>query len=164
VLDVLELDVLGQPDEDGERVGGVHELGDFDPGALRGGLVLLGGIDQHRKMVQERSLGIARIAGMELDVGTAYLDAGLSLRAGLGGIEAVPLVLGCGRPRIRREDGDVIQVVLAVGLRLDQPNLQAFARLDLGRCAIQARDAERDVLERPALTRAISVARRTPLA
>src|SRR5204863_3856274 len=85
VLDVLDLHALGAPDEDGVRVGGVDDVGDLDAELARLGNVLVRRLDLDGKVVQERLLGIARLALVELDEGASCLDARRAGRAWLDG-------------------------------------------------------------------------------
>ena len=85
MLDVLELDVLGQPDEHGQRVLRVHVVGHLDARLLGLGLVLGGRVDQDGEVVEQRPLGVAGVAGVELDVRAADLDAGLPSALGAAG-------------------------------------------------------------------------------
>ena len=76
MLDVLDPDAVRAPEEDRERVRRVDEAVDLDPRVLRVLLVLVGRVDEDGEMVQQRPLGRAGVALVELDEGAADLDAG----------------------------------------------------------------------------------------
>ena len=122
VLDVLDAHALRAPEERGEGVRSIDDRLDLDAEILRVGDHLVGGVDEHRQVVEQRPLGLAGLARVELDVGAADLDA-----RGPGRLEAVPQVLR-GRPlRVARVQGDVVEVVLDVGRRLDERDPDAAA-------------------------------------
>ena len=65
VLDVLELDPVGAPDEDGERVGGVDDVGDLEPARPRLALDVGGAVDEERQMVEERPVDLGRSTAVD---------------------------------------------------------------------------------------------------
>ena len=163
VLDVLDLDALGPPDEHRVRVRRVHDVRDLEPELARLGDVVVGRVDLDREVVQQRLLGIARLALVELDERAARLDPRRAGRPGLGGGEPQPEVGLGGLLRRLRPERDVVDVVLDVGRRLDEADPQplvdvevelALARtvdldpVQLGLRLLVARDPQRDVLER----------------
>jgi hypothetical protein len=89
------------------RVRRVDRRVDPDPLSPRLVLVLVGGLDEHRQVVQERPLRRLDVALEQLDERTA-VDA---LAAGLAA-EPEPLVLERGRLGVRREQRQVVEVVL----------------------------------------------------
>ena len=115
-------------------------------------------------------------AGGTRDEGASDLDARLFRGSGRRIAEAEPLVRPCGCRRIAREQRDVVEVVVDVGSPLDEPKPQtlidveiglALARLldrevlrQLGDRRPQVGHAKRDVLERPALSRPLSLEQR----
>ena len=56
MLDVLELDALGPPHEDGVRVRAVDDVGDLETELPGLGEVLVGRIDAQAEMVEQRAL------------------------------------------------------------------------------------------------------------
>ena len=54
--------------------GGVDDIVDLDAEVVRAGDVLVRRLDEHREVVEQRPLGRARLAGMELDERAADLD------------------------------------------------------------------------------------------
>src|SRR5207244_6231501 len=123
---------------------------------LRGHRVDL--VDEHCDVVQQRLLGGARIAGMELDVSAADLDARMTLERTLCSVETKrPVVLRrlLGVNRIQR---DVVEVVLHLRRRFDKAHSNALAELDLNTIGkvdsrtIEIRHAQRNVLESTFLT------------
>jgi hypothetical protein len=79
VLDVLDADALRAPDEDCACVRCVDDVVD-DAHVLRLGDVVVDGVDEHREVVEDRLLGIAGPAGVELDIRAADLDARMPVR------------------------------------------------------------------------------------
>jgi hypothetical protein len=75
VLDVLDPDVLGAAQEHRVRVRRVDDVVDLDAEVVRGRDVLVGGLDEDGEVVEQRPLGRARLAGMELDERAADFDA-----------------------------------------------------------------------------------------
>ena len=67
VLDVLDPHAVRAPDEDGERVRRVDEVVDLDAEVERPALVLVGRVDEHGQMIQERPLRRPGSPGDELD-------------------------------------------------------------------------------------------------
>src|SRR6266849_2208407 len=118
-------------------------------------------------MVVQRLLGRARLAGMELDPGTSDLDARTPCRTGRRRPETERAVLRRSLLRVRGEERHVVEVVLDVGLRLDEPEAHAFAHVEvrlagartfelasgrqLRERLVERGDAECDVLQRAAL-------------
>src|SRR5690348_2132952 len=86
VLDVLDAHALRTPDEDRVRVGGVDDVVDLEPELARLLDVLLGRLDAHGEVVQERTLRIAGLALVELDERPADLDPRLARRARRRGV------------------------------------------------------------------------------
>ena len=127
VLDVLDANLFGPAEEDRVRVRRVDDVVDLHAELLRLDDVLVRGLHEHREVVQQRALGIARLTGVELDPRTADLDARGARRGRLGGLEPERLVLGGGRLRIRGEEGDVVEVVVDVGRRRDEADPDALA-------------------------------------
>ena len=74
MLHVLDPDSIGAAEENRIRVRSVDDVVDLDSRVLRLGEMLVGGVDQDCEVVQERPLGIARLAGMELDERTTDLE------------------------------------------------------------------------------------------
>src|SRR5439155_3696720 len=78
-------------------------------------------------------------------------------------VEAEPRVLVGGLLRVTRVERDVVEVVVDVGRRLDEADANAFPELDLvsvsvgqeAACAFEIRNAERDMLDGPAIPRAL---------
>ncbi len=89
VLDVLDTHPLGPPEEHRVRVRGVDDVVDLDAEVVRGGDVLVRGVDEHGEMVQQRLLGRARLSRVELDPRPADLDA-RSARTAPGAAGAKP--------------------------------------------------------------------------
>ena len=74
MLDVLDANAVGAPDEHGAGVCSIDDV--VDDAELLGLFgMFVGGVDEHRQVVQQRLFRIARVAGMEFDVGTPDLDA-----------------------------------------------------------------------------------------
>jgi hypothetical protein len=118
VLDVLDLDPLRAPDEDGVGVRRVDDVVDLDPELAGLGDVLLGRLDQNRKVVQQRSLRVARLALVELDESSADLDPRRARRSRRGRGES-ELEVGLRRLLGRmRPECNVVEVVLDLGRRL----------------------------------------------
>src|SRR5262249_22820674 len=109
--------------------------------------VLVGGLDENGKVVEERLLGRARIPRMKLDPGTADFDARRAGPTGRSGVEAERDVLAGGFLRVAREERDVVEVVLDVGLGLDETEPDAFAADVEVDGAV--RPVERDVAGKP---------------
>ena len=167
VLDVLDLHALRPPDEQRVRVGGVDDVGDVEPELARLGDVLVGRVDLDGEVVQERELGIARLALVELDECASDLDARCARRARRGGREP-ELLVGLGSfLRRGRPERDVVEVVLDLRRRLDEPEPEPFVHVEvdgavapleldavhLSEGPLEARDPQRDVLERAGLAR-----------
>ena len=115
--------------------------------------MLVDRVDQHGQVVEQRLVGIAGVARMELDVRAAHLNARMPVDGGRGRIEAETLVLLRGRRRIGREERDVIQVVLGVCPRFDDPNADVLAEIELGLLRYLG-NPQADVFEGSRLTRA----------
>ena len=75
-------------------------------------------VDEHGEVVQERPLRLRRIAGVELEERAADLDARNTV-ARLGLVEAEGEVLARGCLGVARVQRDVVEVVVDLGLRLD---------------------------------------------
>ena len=131
MLDVLDPHALRAPDEDRERVRGVDDVVDLDAEVARRGLVFVGRVDEHGEVVEERPFRRPRLAGLELDPRPADLDARAPGRAGRCGAEAEGAVLRCRRLRIGGAERDVIEVVVEVGLGLDEAERDAFCHLEV---------------------------------
>jgi len=125
VLDVLDADTLGPGEEGRVRVRRVDGRLDRDAELVGVGDCVVGGVDEDREVVEERPIGRPWRILSKLDVGISDRDAIRSCRP-----EAVALVLGCGRARIDRAQRDVVQVVVDVGLRLDEHDAQTLARVE----------------------------------
>src|SRR5262245_53654120 len=82
-------------------------------------------------MVEERLSRRARLARLELDPCSANLDPRTAGPARRGGAEAEGAVLRRGRLRIGGAQRDVVEVVVEVGLGLDEPEHDAFAELEI---------------------------------
>src|SRR5512132_2201454 len=80
VLDVLELDPVRTPDEDGEGVRGVADLGDLDPAALRLLELLLPRVAEKRDVVEERPLALRDVGARERDGLVAHRQSRLAVR------------------------------------------------------------------------------------
>jgi hypothetical protein len=168
VLDVLEPHALGKPDEDGERVGRVDEVLDLDVPLLGRSPVLFGGVDEHGQVIEQWSLGVSRVALVELDERAGDFDA---RRTGVGRRclgEAVVSIPRGRFLRIGREQRDVVEVVVRVGLRLDEADVNVVTEVEerrpvlsldrkivrkLRECRVEVVDAQRNVLQRAALPR-----------
>jgi len=74
VLDVLDPHALRAPDEHRVGVGRVDDVVDLEAELARLFDVLLGGLDPDGEVIQERALGIPRLAVVELDERAADLD------------------------------------------------------------------------------------------
>ena len=61
--------------------GGVDDVVDLDAEVVRGRDVLVRRVDEDREVVEQRLVGRARLAGMELDARAADLDARRARRA-----------------------------------------------------------------------------------
>ena len=85
MLDVLDAHALRAPEEHGVRVGRVDDVVDLDAEIVRRGDVLVRGVDEHGQVVEQRLLGRAGLAGMELDPCSADLDARRARRPGRAG-------------------------------------------------------------------------------
>src|SRR3954453_12932282 len=177
VLDVLNAPPLRAPEEHRIRVRGIDDIVDLDAELVRSSDVLVRGINEDGEMVQQRLLGRARLPRMELDPRPADLDARSPRAAGSSRLETERGVLLGRRFRILREEGDVIEVVLNVGVCLDEPEPDAFAAdveirgavagaLDwnfageLVERRVETRDTERDVLQRTPVARPFGVEQR----
>src|SRR6186997_425710 len=75
VLDVLELDAVRPPHEDGIRVRRVHDVGDLEPSLLGLPDVVVRGLDTQPKVIEQRPLGLRGLACLEIDVGVTGLEA-----------------------------------------------------------------------------------------
>jgi hypothetical protein len=98
--------------------------------------VLFGGVDEHSQVVQQRPLGVSRIARVELDMGPADLDTRIAFVARVGRCEPQLLVLARGTLRVVCVERNMVEVVLDVGRRLDEPNPHSLAELDLLRGSV----------------------------
>ena len=92
MLDVLELDAVRAPDEHGEGVRGVDDVGDLDSQLLCG----RSGVDEHPEVVEERSLRLARVSLDELEVGAPDLDAVRVVRSARSRTSATPAAAAAG--------------------------------------------------------------------
>ena len=175
MLDVLDLDALGPPDEHGVRVRRVDEVGDLDAELTRLLDVLVRRVDEHREVVQQRALRVAGLARVELDVRAADLHARRARGARRGGEKPSARTRAAVCSGRAREQRGVVEVVLDVGRRLDEAEPQLFVdvevRLPLARLldldaleaaqrVVEARDPQRDVLERAALARPLRLEQR----
>src|SRR5260221_11647701 len=113
---------------------------------------------------------------MELDEGATDRDARAARRTRRHRREAERAVLGCRLLGCRREERDVIEVVLNVGLRLYESEPNAFADVEIRLAClrtleletvrqlrerrVERGDAKRDVLERTALARPFRIEQR----
>src|SRR6185437_2756838 len=166
VLDVLDLDPLRAPDEHGVRVCRVDDVVDLDPELAGLRDVILGRLDQNGEMVQQRPLRIARLTLVELDERPADLHPWRARGPRRSSGEAQPEVL-LGRLLGRlRPQRDVVEVVLDLRRRLDEPEPQPFrdvcvdltvawpvqlGAVERAERRAEARDPQRDVLERALL-------------
>ena len=137
----------------------------------RRGLVLVGRVDEDGEVVEERLFRSARLTGMELDPGPAHLHARTPGRAGRRGTEPERAVLRRRRLGIGGAERDVVEVVVEVGVCLDETERDAFCQLEvrlalappldveafgqLGQRALEIAHPEGDVLERTALPRRV---------
>src|SRR5439155_26118934 len=78
VLDVLDAHALRAPDENRPRVRRIDDVVEHAH-VLSLGDVLVDRVDQHREVIEQRLVGIARLARMELDVRAADLDTWMAL-------------------------------------------------------------------------------------
>ena len=131
---------------------------------------LLGRVDEHREVVEQRPLGIAGLAGVELDVRAADLDA----RRRPSGAKPNRAYVAAVASGLCREQRDVVEVVLDVGLaprraRAEGPRRRRSRRRrsrGRRRCRraperrLEVVDAQRDVLERAPLARPLRVEER----
>ena len=85
MLDVLDLDPLRAPDEDGVRVRRVDDVVDLDPALAGLRDVILRRLDENCQMVQQRTFRLARLALVELDECPADLDPRRSEAPGAAG-------------------------------------------------------------------------------
>ena len=91
----------------------------------------------------------------QLEVRAADLQPAV---AGRREAERLPLL---GRlSRIRRDDRDVVEVELRIGVGLDQHDLEPLAEVDGRVAAVERRHAQADPSERPALPRPVCVEER----
>ncbi len=74
MLDVLELHAIRPPDEERQRVGCVDDVGDLESPLLRSRDLRLDRVNQHTDVVQERPLGIAGLAPLQLDERATHLE------------------------------------------------------------------------------------------
>src|SRR4051812_40969662 len=128
-------------------------------------------------MVEERPVGHARLTRVKLDPRAAGLDTRRARRTGRRRAEPERAVLARGLFRALREERDMVEVVLDVGLGLDEPEAHALGAdvevairvasaldVEAGReCAkrgVETRDAEGDVLQGAAFARAFGVEER----
>jgi len=82
VLDVFDPHTLRAPEKDRVCVRRVDDVVDLDAELLGLGDVILGRVDEHREMVQQRALRLARVALVQLDEGASDLDPRLFRGAG----------------------------------------------------------------------------------
>jgi hypothetical protein len=82
VLDVLDPDALGPPHEDRVRIRRVDDALDLDAELLGLRNVLVSGVDEDGEVVEQWTLGLARIGGIEVDEGAADDDPRPTRRAG----------------------------------------------------------------------------------
>ena len=99
MLDVLDAHAVGAPDEHGLRVRRVDHAVD-DAALFRLGRMVVGGIDEHRDVVQQRLVGRTGIPFVELDERAADLDARGTGQTGRDGVEAELRVLVRRLPRL----------------------------------------------------------------
>ena len=127
-------------------------------------------------MVQQRPLGLAGVTLVQLNEGASDLDARLLRGPGRRIPEAEPFVSPRRSGRVAREQGGMVEVVVDVGSRLDEPKLEALVEVEIGLALArlldrevlrQLRDrspevghAERDVLEGPTFTRPLRLEKR----
>ncbi len=149
MLDVLDADAVGPEEEHRERVRRVDEVVDLDANAYRLVPVLLGRVDEHCDVVQQRALRRLRVTLVELDVRAGDLHPRRPARAGVGGVEPEPLPLARRPLGIGREERDVVEVEVEVGRMLDDADREA--RLDLLERLRAGRRPQRHVLQRALL-------------
>src|SRR5438093_1033324 len=99
---------LSRDDRSAERLEPVQPVIDLDAELFSLGNVLLCRVHEHREMIQQRPLGVARVALVQLDEGTADLHARLLRGAGRRVAEAEPLVRPRGCGRVAREQRRVV--------------------------------------------------------
>ena len=126
MLDVLDADAVRAGQEDRVRVRGVDDRLDLEPERLGPAAVRLGRFDQEAEVVEERPVRGPGLAVHEDEARAADLD-----RAERGPRQAVALERGRRALRVGREERDVVEVVLGLGLRLDETDVQALAELEL---------------------------------
>ena len=154
VLDVLELHALGAPDEHRVRVRRVDDVRDLRAGLLRTRLPVVCGLDEHSEMVEQWALGIAGIAGPELDERAGHLQPRVRRRFMPSACHSVDRALGIGGSQ-----RDVIEVVVDIGLGLDEADPEAVADLEPllvpvrqgADGPLEARHAQADLGQRPRL-------------
>ena len=122
------------PDEDRERVRRVDDVLDLDAELLGLGLVLVGRVDEHAEVVEQRPLRLARVALRQLEEGAADLQPPVAGRR-----EAELLPAARGGLGIAGAERDVVEVELGVGLRFDEDDLEPFAEVDQRRRGRRAR-------------------------
>src|SRR5215208_3726593 len=121
-------------------------------------------------MVEERALRLGRVSLVELDVRPADLDPGYAGWACPVRGESERSVLLCGLVGMRREQRDVVEVVIHLRLALDEAQTEPFVQVEVrlafprtaqldavlqaGERSLEIRHAERNVLEVTSLARA----------
>ena len=128
---------------------------DLDAELLGLGLVLLDRVDEDAEVVEQRPLRRARIALPQLEPGAADLQPAV-----VAGREAERLPLDGRGGGVGRDERDVVEVELGVGLGLDQHELEPLAQVDDRLAAVERGDAQADPLEGAALARAFGVEQR----
>jgi hypothetical protein len=82
-------------------------------------------------VIEERLLRRSRPAGLELDPGSTHFDARTVRRTWRSGPEAERTVLRGRRLRIGRAQRNVVEVVVEVGVGLDETERNTFAQLEV---------------------------------
>ena len=138
------------------RVRRVDEVVDLDAEVLGVGAMLLDGVDEDADVVQQRTLGIARVAWRR----SSRYAPPTSSRPSPTGREAERLPLLGRRHGIRGDERDVVEVELGVGLGLDEHDLDALAEVDGRIAAVERRDPEADPRKRAAFPRPLCIEER----
>jgi hypothetical protein len=103
-------------------------------------------------VVEQRTLGLARVALVELDPRAADLDPRDPVFR-LGRREPELQILLRRRGRVVRVERGVVEVELDVGRRLDEVNLDPAGQLVVLGGTVEGADAKRDVLDRATFPR-----------
>src|SRR5439155_11480550 len=134
----------------------VDDVGDLDAGLVRTRSPVVRRVDEETQVVEQRTLDLGGIALVQLEERAGHLDPWHAV-ARLRRREAERQPFSRRPLGIGRNEGDVVEVVVDIGLPFDEPDVQPLAGVDLRPGAVgershrllQVRDAQSDAAQCP---------------